>query len=57
MAEVLSESKSSNIIFRRLGIKDEFCNQVGSQDLLRTIYGLDPESIKNVVCKLVSNIN
>ncbi len=52
VAEVLAELSDSCIAFRRIGIKDEFCQQVGSQEYLRGIYGLSVDSIIEVVRSL-----
>jgi transketolase len=52
VAEVLAELGDSYITFRRIGIKDEFCHQVGSQEYLRGIYGLSVDSIIEVVRSL-----
>jgi hypothetical protein len=35
VAEVLTESGDSCVAFRRIGIKDEYCQTVGSQEYLR----------------------
>jgi len=52
VAEVLAELGNSHTTFRRIGIKDEFCRQVGSQEYLRGIYGLSVDSIIEVVRSL-----
>jgi transketolase len=52
VAEVLAELGNSHITFRRIGIKDEFCQQVGSQEYLRGIYGLSVDGIVEVVRSL-----
>ena len=52
VAELLAELGNSHIIFKRIGIKDEFCQQVGSQKYLRRIYGLSVEGIIKVVQSL-----
>jgi transketolase len=49
VAEVLAESGNSHITFRRICIKDGFCQQVGSQDYLRGICGLSVDSIIEIV--------
>jgi len=49
VAEVLAESGNSQITFKRMGIKDTFCLEVGSQEYLRAIYGLSVEGIVKVV--------
>ena len=45
VAEVLAESNPSPIFFKRLGIKDEFCSQVGSREYLMESYSLSVEGI------------
>jgi transketolase len=52
VAEVLVESGNSHITCKRIGIKDEFCQQVGSQEYLQAIYGLSVDSIIEVVRSL-----
>lgn len=52
VAEVLAELGNSHVTFRRIGIKDEFCQQVGSQEYLRGICGLSVDSIIEVVRSL-----
>lgn len=52
VAEVLAELGNSHTTFRRIGIKDEFCQQVGSQEYLRGIYGLSVDGIVEVVRSL-----
>lgn len=49
VAEVLAESGNSHITFKRIGIKDEFCRQVGSQEYLRAIYGLSIDGIVDAI--------
>lgn len=45
VAEVLAELNHSSIFFKRLGIKDEFCSQVGSREYLMESYSLSVEGI------------
>jgi transketolase len=52
VAEVLAESGNSRITFRRIGIKGEFCQHVGSQECLRGICGLSVDSIIEIVRSL-----
>jgi len=52
VAEVLAELGSSHTTFRRMGIKNEFCRQIGSQEYLRGVYGLSVEGIIEVVRSL-----
>jgi len=49
VVEVLAELGDSCIAFKRIGVKDEFCQQVGSQEYLRGIYGLSVDSIIEVL--------
>ena len=49
VAEVLAESGNSHITFKRIGIRDEFCSQVGSQEYLRGIYGLSVDGIIDAI--------
>ena len=53
VAELLSEEESPNIAFTRMGIPDEFCSQVGSQEYLRKVYSLSVEGIVSSVKKLM----
>lgn len=53
VAEVIAESCDSNIVFKRMGIDDSFCSQVGSQEYLRRIYSLSIEGIVKAVQSLV----
>lgn len=53
VAEVLSERNNPNVAFMRIGIPDEFCTQVGSQEYLREIYSLSVEGIVSSVKKLM----
>ncbi len=49
VAEVLAESGISGIAFKRMGINDSFCSEVGSQEYLRRIYSLSVEDIVKAV--------
>jgi transketolase len=53
VAEVLAELGNSHTTFRRIGIKDEFCQQVGSQEYLRGIYGLSVDGIVDAIELLI----
>lgn len=48
-AEVLLEHNAAPRIFRRLGVRDRFTSEVGSQQFLRTRNGLDAASIAHAV--------
>lgn len=37
--------------FRKIGLQDEYCSYIGSQDYLCEKYGLTPEGIKNFILK------
>lgn len=52
VAEVLAESSHPHIVFKRLGIQDSFCSQVGSQEYLQRIYSLSAKSIAEETLKL-----
>lgn len=52
-AEVLAEAGVPRLKFKRLGIPDEFCRQVGNQDHLRDYYGLSPTAIAGVAQSLL----
>lgn len=45
VAEVLAESEASHTLFKRLGIDDSFCSQVGNQEYLQKLYSLTVEDI------------
>jgi len=49
VVEVRAEFGDSCVAFGRIGINEEFCYQVGSQEYLRAIYGLPVDSIAEVV--------
>ncbi len=53
VAEVLAESAKSHITFKRMGIKDSFCSQVGSQEYLRKAYSLSVEGIVSEAVQLL----
>lgn len=52
VAEVLCESDVRNIRFKRIGLPSEFSKQVGNQEYLRKIYGLDVDSVVRSVYQL-----
>ena len=45
VAETLAESGIPNVIFKRMGINDCFCTEVGSQEYLRRRHALSVEDI------------
>lgn len=53
VAELLAEDMSRGTAFMRMGIPDEFCPQVGSQDYLRNIYSLSVDGIVSSVKKFL----
>jgi len=53
VAEILAELGNQNIVLKRLGIRDMFCQEVGSQEYLRAIHGLSVDGIIKVVHSLL----
>lgn len=53
VAEVLADSSNLTIAFKRVGINDLFCPQVGSQEYLRKAHSLSVEGIVNAVQSLM----
>ena len=45
VAEVLADSGNLPVRFKRIGIKDSFCSQVGSQEYLKQVYSLTADDI------------
>jgi len=45
VAEILLESRARPVRFKRIGLPDAFSSEVGDQDYLRRVYGLDPAGI------------
>jgi len=56
VAEVLAETGNSHIAFKRVGIKDAFCTQVGSQEYLRNAYSLSVDGIIQLVQSVMGMI-
>ena len=55
VAELLAELCDSHIKFKRMGLNDSFCSQVGSQEYLRKTYSLSIEGVvSTVICLLES---
>ena len=55
VAEILAELGDSHIKFKRMGLNDSFCSQVGSQEYLRKTYSLSIEGVvSTVICLLES---
>jgi transketolase len=55
VAELLAEDVHSGTSFMRMGIPDEFCSQVGSQDYLRNVYSLSVGGIVSCVKKFLEH--
>nr|WP_320411296.1 transketolase C-terminal domain-containing protein [Candidatus Hakubella thermalkaliphila] len=54
VAEVLAESGNRKVLFQRIGIRDRFCHEVGSQEYLRELSGLSPQHIVSRVVGYLS---
>lgn len=54
VAEVISEAGPHNALFRRIGIKDLFSEEIGSREYLKQYYEIGAEAIKKVVLELLS---
>ncbi len=50
-AEILAEIRGNRAPLLRIGVDGNFCCEVGDQEYLRGLYGLDPESIADRVEK------
>lgn len=55
VSEVLAESINRDVLFRRIGIKDRFCSEVGSQKYLLNVNKLSSEDIAKTVLKYISS--
>ncbi|HAM35970.1 MAG TPA: transketolase [Elusimicrobia bacterium] len=53
VAEILAQQSSRRIEFRIMGLPDQFCRTVGSQDYLRQAFKLSPEAIKLAATELI----
>lgn len=49
VAEVLAESDEMSVTFKRFGLPSSFCCSGGSQEYLRTHYGLSPEVVADAI--------
>ena len=49
MAEVIAEAEPHKALFRRVGIKDTFSNEIGSREHLKSYYEINDDAIVNVV--------
>ena len=54
VAEILAEIGGRRASLLRIGINGNFCSEVGDQEYLRGLYGLDPASIADRVEKSIS---
>lgn len=54
VAEVLAESGLGEVFFRRLGLPDSFVSVAGSQEYLRTRYGLSADAIMASVSNVLA---
>jgi len=54
VAEILAEIRGERAPLLRIGIDGNFCCEVGDQEYLRGLYGLDPEAIADRVEKAVA---
>ena len=50
VSEILIEL-DYRMLFKKIGLQDEYCSYIGSQDYLCEKYGLTPEGIKNFILK------
>jgi len=57
VAEVLCRNAQSPFLFRQCALPSEFAKHVGSQQYLRHVYGLTPESITQSVMELAKRKN
>jgi transketolase len=55
VAETLCESDVRNVRFKRIALPSEFSKQVGEQEYLRRLYGLDVDSVIHCVYQLWKN--
>lgn len=53
VSEVLAESGTSPVSFKRIGLDGSFCTEVGSQQYLRELYSLSVEGIAGVARSLL----
>lgn len=57
VAEVLAQNSSRYIPFRIMGLNDDFCRVVGSQDYLRAVCGLTSERIVHNAHSLLEKVS
>ena len=53
VAEVLADSDNLSVRYKRIGINDIFCSEVGSEEYLRKVYSLSIEAIVKTVKTLL----
>jgi transketolase len=53
VAELLSESSHPRVLFKRLGLPPDFTTRVGSQEYLRSVYGLSVDGILGLLGPVV----
>ena len=51
VAEIVSEMTQKQAVLRRIGVPDTFATVVGSRPYLKKVYGLDTDSIINIILK------
>ena len=54
VAEILAEMHGERAPLLRVGLDGDFCCEVGDQEYLRGLYGLDPEAIADRVKQAIS---
>ena len=57
VAEVLAEYSDRKIPFTRIGVESGFAPKAGSQEYLRSIFGLSPEAVTERMLKLIGATN
>lgn len=53
ISDIISENPRNSIIFKRLGIKDTYLKEIGSQQYLRKRHGIAAEEIANSIKKML----
>lgn len=56
VAEVLAESADAHVAFKRIGLKDLFCAQVGNQEYLQKAYSLSVDDIVTTLLALKKDV-
>lgn len=54
VAEFIAENQTKTIIFKRLGVNDVFCRQIGDYDYIRDCNSLSPKKIVNQIIKTLN---